>query len=219
MQSHSRERARDYYPQRYTGSADNGGVHWNCGIPNLAYYLLVQGGTHPRGMTTVNVPGIGMSKAEQIFYRAQTMYLTSNSNMTALRNATMQCAADLYAQSDVVAVALAWDAVGVPGATVAVGPGDPPTPIARVLGASPNPFSPSTPIRFRWAPSGDAGLRVYDAGGRVVRELSVGEELAGESFASWDGRDGTGARVPSGIYFVRIAGEPRASAVRVTLLR
>ncbi|MFL6291331.1 MAG: M4 family metallopeptidase [Thermoanaerobaculia bacterium] len=37
--------SRDYYPSRYTGSADNGGVHWNSGIANLAFYLIVQGGT------------------------------------------------------------------------------------------------------------------------------------------------------------------------------
>ncbi|HEU5058031.1 MAG TPA: M4 family metallopeptidase, partial [Kofleriaceae bacterium] len=41
--------SRDYYPERYTGSADNGGVHWNSGIPNLAFYLAVVGGQHPRG--------------------------------------------------------------------------------------------------------------------------------------------------------------------------
>jgi bacillolysin len=25
----------DYYPTRYLGSSDNGGVHWNSGIANL----------------------------------------------------------------------------------------------------------------------------------------------------------------------------------------
>ncbi|HVG59718.1 MAG TPA: M4 family metallopeptidase, partial [Hyalangium sp.] len=42
----------DYYPTRYTGTSDNGGVHWNSGIANLAFYLMVSGGTHPRGKTT-----------------------------------------------------------------------------------------------------------------------------------------------------------------------
>jgi hypothetical protein len=169
-------------------------------------------------MTTVDVPGIGMSKAEQIFYRAQTTYLTSNSNMTALRDATMQCAADLYAQSDVVAVALAWDAVGVPGATVAVGPGDPPTTLARILDVSPNPFSPSTRIRLALAREGDAVLHVYDASGRVVRRLIAGG-AAGERSVTWDGRDESAARASSGIYFIRLAGAPEADAVRVTLLK
>jgi vibriolysin len=105
----------DHYPTRYTGSQDNGGVHWNSGIANLAFYLLVQGGMHPRGKTTVVVPAIGMAKAEKIFYRANANYLTPSSNFQAARNATAQAAADLYGQAEVDAVHAAWDAVAVPG--------------------------------------------------------------------------------------------------------
>ncbi|HYO78131.1 MAG TPA: M4 family metallopeptidase, partial [Thermoanaerobaculia bacterium] len=43
----------DYYPTRYTGSEDSGGVHMNSGIANLAFKLMVTGGTHPRNKTTV----------------------------------------------------------------------------------------------------------------------------------------------------------------------
>ena len=34
-------------------------MHWNSGIANLAFVLLVEGGTHPRGATSNNVPAIG----------------------------------------------------------------------------------------------------------------------------------------------------------------
>lgn len=104
----------DYYPTRYTGSADNGGVHWNSGISNLAFVLLVEGGTHPRGTTTVNVPSIGMTKALNIFYRANTVYLGPSSNFAALRDACADSANDLYGQTEVDAVHDAFDAVGVP---------------------------------------------------------------------------------------------------------
>jgi hypothetical protein len=110
----------DYYPERlYSGSCtpsssnDQCGVHGNSGIANLAFKLLVTGGTHPRGKTTASVPGIGMSKAEQIFYRAQTTYLTSSSNFSAARTATAQAAQDLYGSTDKTAVETAWCAVGV----------------------------------------------------------------------------------------------------------
>jgi len=33
--------SRDYYPERYIGPQDNGGVHWNCGIANLGEYYGV----------------------------------------------------------------------------------------------------------------------------------------------------------------------------------
>jgi Zn-dependent metalloprotease len=52
--------SRDWYADRYQGQEDSGGVHLNSGIPNLAFYLLVAGGTHPRGKTTFTVPGIGI---------------------------------------------------------------------------------------------------------------------------------------------------------------
>ncbi|MEM9292636.1 MAG: M4 family metallopeptidase [Acidobacteriota bacterium] len=115
----------DYYPTRYTGSADNGGVHWNSGIANLAFHLLVEGGTHPRGVTTTNVSGIGMSKSEQIFYRAQTVYLTSGSSFSAARNATANAASDLYgsSSSEVDSVNDAWCAVGVGSCGGGGGPG------------------------------------------------------------------------------------------------
>lgn len=106
----------DYYPERYQGNLDYGGVHLNSGIANLAFYLLVQGGKHPRGKTTTQVTGIGIDKATQIFYRALANYLSSGSNFQAARNATAQAATDLYTATEVTAVHAAWTAVGVPGA-------------------------------------------------------------------------------------------------------
>ena len=46
----------DYYPERYRGAGDYGGVHSNSGIANLAFYLVAAGGSHPRGKTSVVVP-------------------------------------------------------------------------------------------------------------------------------------------------------------------
>ncbi|WP_144392392.1 M4 family metallopeptidase [Pleionea sediminis] len=103
----------DYYPERYVGTQDNGGVHWNSGIANLAYVLLVDGGTHPRNKTTVNVPGIGLGKAEKIFYRALTTYFNQSTNFSAARTGTAQAALDLYGQAEKTAVETAWCAVGV----------------------------------------------------------------------------------------------------------
>lgn len=113
-------RSYDYYPERYTGTQDRGGVHLNSGIANLAYVLLVQGGTHPRSKTTANVPAIGLSKAEKIFYRALTTYFNQSTNFSGARTGTVQAAADLYGQTEKTAVETAWCAVGVgdcPGST------------------------------------------------------------------------------------------------------
>ncbi|WP_144392393.1 M4 family metallopeptidase [Pleionea sediminis] len=105
--------SRDYYPDRYRGTGDKGGVHINSGIANLAYTLLVDGGTHPRNKTSVVVPGIGLSQAEQIFYRALTTYFSPSTDFAAARTGTAQAALDLYGQAAKTAVETAWCAVGV----------------------------------------------------------------------------------------------------------
>lgn len=110
----------DYYPTRYTGTSDNGGVHWNSGIANLAFHLMVAGGTHPRGKTSNVVPALDANayasiiKGAAIFYRANTVYLTPGSTFSEARAATVQAATDLYGSVAAAAVDAAWIAVGVP---------------------------------------------------------------------------------------------------------
>jgi Zn-dependent metalloprotease len=62
---------------------DQGGVHSNSGVPNHAYALLVDGGTY----NGVDVTGIGLDKAAQIWWRAQTAYLTPTSDFGDMANA------------------------------------------------------------------------------------------------------------------------------------
>jgi uncharacterized protein (TIGR03382 family) len=107
----------DYYPERYTGTQDNGGVHLNSGLPNLAFYLLSTGGKHPRNKTTLAVPSLGIEKSGAIFQRALTQgYFTQNTNMAQARTGTEAAAGDLYPGTCAkVSVGLAWAAVGVGG--------------------------------------------------------------------------------------------------------
>ena len=108
----------DYYPERYQGSEDNGGVHWNSGIANLAFVLMVQGGQHPRGKTTIQVPAIdsnfddSMDIASEIFYNANTQCLTPSSNFEAIRFCTAEVVSESIYRDSINA---AWEAVGVSG--------------------------------------------------------------------------------------------------------
>jgi len=104
----------DHYAERYTGTADNGGVHINSGIGNKAFYLLAKGGTHHRSGVTVT--GIGADAAAKIWYKALTSYMTSSTNFAGARTATLNAAAALYGSgsANYNAVASAWTAVGVP---------------------------------------------------------------------------------------------------------
>ncbi|WNG18699.1 M4 family metallopeptidase [Cystobacter fuscus] len=101
----------DYYPERYVGSYDYGGVHLNSGIANLAFKLLSTGGTHPRNKTATVVTGIGIQKAGAIFYKANTEYFTASTTFAQAKTYTAQAATDLG--YDAAAVTAAWEAVGV----------------------------------------------------------------------------------------------------------
>ena len=67
---------RDWYPERYQGFWRRGGVSWNSGIANLAFYLLVEGGSHPARKSLVVVQGIGFEAAAEILYQANVNCLT-----------------------------------------------------------------------------------------------------------------------------------------------
>lgn len=100
----------------YTGSGDNGGVHYNSGVQNYWFYLLAEGGygINDRGKT-YKVKAIGMEKAANIVYRNLTVYLTPTSQYTDARKGAIQSAIDLYGvnSNEVQQVKAAWCAVGV----------------------------------------------------------------------------------------------------------
>jgi hypothetical protein len=107
--------SRDYYPERYTGQQDYGGVHLNSGIANLAYELLTAGGPHPRAKTALVNSGIGIDHAGQIFEHALTQgYFMATTTFAEARTATEQAAMDLYPNTATkTAVGMAWATVGI----------------------------------------------------------------------------------------------------------
>ncbi|MCE9572675.1 MAG: M4 family metallopeptidase [Deltaproteobacteria bacterium] len=108
----------------YSSSVGNLDVHYSSGLGNLAFCLLSQGGTHPRGKSTLNVTGIGLEKAIRIMYKAQTDYITSTSKYAAIRTAMEQATTALgYDQATKDSVSCAWAAIGVGSAPTSCGAG------------------------------------------------------------------------------------------------
>jgi len=68
----------------------------------------------------------------------------------------------------------------------------------------PNPFNPSTQIRFDLPLSGWVELTVYDMLGQTVRTLVSSTLAAGNHQVEWDGRNASGVQVSSGVYFYRL---------------
>jgi photosystem II stability/assembly factor-like uncharacterized protein len=83
----------------------------------------------------------------------------------------------------------------------------------------PNPFNPSTEIRFSTPEKGKVQLRIYDVSGRLVRVLVDKALPAGWHTASWDGRNSTGTSVASGIYFYQLRAGKLIESKKMVLLR
>jgi Zn-dependent metalloprotease len=102
-------------------------VHYSSGVANHFYFLLAQGTTagQPSPTCTASntrvasgtgtLAGIGIGKAEKIWYRALTVYMTSGTTYAQARAATISAANDLYGagSAESNAVAAAWGAVKV----------------------------------------------------------------------------------------------------------
>jgi hypothetical protein len=84
----------------------------------------------------------------------------------------------------------------------------------------PNPFNPRTEIPFVLNEPGSVTLRIFDVSGRVIRTLKESEFLtAGPHMVTWDGRDGKGMELPSGVYFCRMVSGSGCRSIRLILLR
>jgi hypothetical protein len=82
----------------------------------------------------------------------------------------------------------------------------------------PNPFNPTTKIVFLLPEASNVSLKIYDVSGRLVRTLVNESRPAGNYHLTWDGRDESGARVSSGIYFYRIVAGSFIKTRRMVLI-
>jgi hypothetical protein len=84
---------------------------------------------------------------------------------------------------------------------------------------APNPFNARVCFGFELKAAQRVIITLYDVRGRLVRTLLDEEVAEGRTRVFWDGRDGRGADVASGVYLVRLATEHRSSEMRVLLVR
>ena len=75
-----------------------------------------------------------------------------------------------------------------------------------LLANYPNPFNPETWIPYELATNSDVRITIYDVHGAIVRQLDLGHQRAGyyvekDRAVYWDGHNGFGEGVASGLYF------------------
>jgi len=79
--------------------------------------------------------------------------------------------------------------------------------------SAPNPFNPSTSIRYELPAPSHVSLKVYNARGQVVAVVVDGEVRgAGAHTATWNGRTTSGTRAAAGMYFFRLEARPEGGA-------
>ena len=86
-------------------------------------------------------------------------------------------------------------------------------------GNFPNPFNPTTLIRFSVPLAGLVDLKVFDMQGRLVREVYHGDLAQGEHALNFDAFDSRGDLLPAGIYIVRLATADQIETSRMTLIK
>ena len=83
----------------------------------------------------------------------------------------------------------------------------------------PNPFNPSTTIRFSIPAKTRVVIRIHDVTGSLVAELLNQDLEAGDQSTEWNGTDKSGNPVASGAYFVRLRAGSRILSQKIMLLK
>jgi hypothetical protein len=91
--------------------------------------------------------------------------------------------------------------------------------VLTIWGNSPNPFNPATEIAFDLPEAADVRLAVYSLSGGWVATLRDRAMEPGRYAVSWDGCDGFGRKVPSGVYFARLEAGEETAVHKMVLLK
>jgi hypothetical protein len=83
----------------------------------------------------------------------------------------------------------------------------------------PNPFNPSTTIRYSVPKDGNVKLCIYNTKGQLLTTLVNEHKNYGVHNIIWNGNDNNGNKVSSGLYFTRIVAEGKTLAIKMLMLK
>ena len=89
----------------------------------------------------------------------------------------------------------------------------------RLIGASPNPFNPSTVISFELASSQHVEMTIYNARGQRIRQLVSSVVEPGIHHVTWDGKSDSGSDVGSGVFVYTFSSDRYVSVKKMVLLK
>ena len=176
------------------------------------------------GSITCTIEGIyGCSTAPFSIDTTMTVHTLAPGGTTAV----VVCVFPTSAEPDTAEVTIVSDAWNSPtviqvrleGVTSTDAEGRMPQPF-RIVSVSPNPFNPSTTVRFTLPEAMPVTAAVYSVTGARIRVLESGSRFSpGENRITWDGRTDRGTTAASGVYFIRVKTKLGAKVARAVLLR
>jgi hypothetical protein len=83
----------------------------------------------------------------------------------------------------------------------------------------PNPFNPTTTISYNLPSDGNIELSIYNIRGQHVKNLIMGEQIAGSYEVIWNGKDNNEKSVSSGIYFYRLSTKDETIMKKILMLK
>jgi len=89
----------------------------------------------------------------------------------------------------------------------------------HVAGNYPNPFNPSTTIKFSIPASGIITVQIFNSNGELITELYKGEKSAGNHSLFWNGLTNSGNIVSSGFYLGVIKYSDQIKTFKMILLK
>lgn len=84
---------------------------------------------------------------------------------------------------------------------------------------TPNPFNPTTKIRYSLSHPTEVSLNIYGVSGRLVRNLVTGFQSANSYEVVWDGKDDRGRSAASGVYYYSLNADKKAETRKMILIR
>ncbi len=85
--------------------------------------------------------------------------------------------------------------------------------------AYPNPFNPTTKIRYGVSTPTSVNIVIYDMTGRLISDYKIGEKTPGWHEFTWQGTDSHGQQVSTGMYLVTMRAEEHFQKQKVTFLK
>ena len=87
------------------------------------------------------------------------------------------------------------------------------------IGNYPNPFNPTTTIRYDLPESGVVKIRIYDIMGSLIAELVNSKQTAGSHSVEWSGKNSRGVQTASGIYLYRVEFNDKIKTAKMLLMK